>query len=249
MLPCNRPVFVRPSRPNNPANMAFPVGSAAHPQAAKVRDTGTEWLNYASDKASSKYSPLAQIGKDSFNRLSVAWTWRSAEEEITKANHLKTWAWEATPIMVGGILVSQYVALSGAAIDAATGKTRWVYDPETWKNGTPSNNEFVHRGVAYWADGNDRRILFGTGDGYLLCLNAETGKPILTFGQEGRIDLTQGLGSSCRSTSLWGLLPTSHLSRRRGNGIEGPRCSPGSGDATRRRARFRRSHRQAAVDF
>jgi quinoprotein glucose dehydrogenase len=81
-----------------------------------------------------------------------------------------------------------------AAIDAATGKTRWVYDPETWKGGMPSNNGFVHRGVVYWAHRNDERILFGTGDGYLICLNAQTGKPISTFGQEGRIDLTQGLG-------------------------------------------------------
>jgi quinoprotein glucose dehydrogenase len=69
-----------------------------------------------------------------------------------------------------------------------------VYDPETWKNGTPSNNGFVHRGVTYWAEGKDRRILFGTGDGYLICLNATTGKTIPTFGQQGRIDLTLGLG-------------------------------------------------------
>src|SRR2546426_9530772 len=46
----------------------------------------------------------------------------------------------------------------------------------------------------YWADGDDQRILFGTGDGYLICLNAQTGKPIRTFGREGRIDLTQELG-------------------------------------------------------
>jgi quinoprotein glucose dehydrogenase len=170
------------------------TGTVHAAQAGKVRGTATEWLNYAGDKASSKYSPLAQISRDNFNRLSVAWTWRSAEEEVAKANHLKTWVWEATPLMVGGVLYVSTSLSQVAAIDAATGKTRWVYDPETWKGGTPSNNGFVHRGVSYWADGNDRHILFGTGDGYLICLNAETGKPILTFGQEGRIDLTQGLG-------------------------------------------------------
>jgi glucose dehydrogenase len=58
-------------------------------QAGKIRGTGMEWLSYAGDKASSKYSPLAQIDKDNFNRLRVAWTWRSAEEEIAKANHPK----------------------------------------------------------------------------------------------------------------------------------------------------------------
>jgi quinoprotein glucose dehydrogenase len=135
-------------------------------------------LSYSGDKAGSKYSPLTQISGNNFNHLRTAWAWRSAEEEVAKANHLKTWAWEATPLMVGGVLYVSTSLSQVAAIDAATGKTRWVYDPETWKNGTPSNNGFVHRGVAYWADGDDRRILFGTGDGYLICLNAQTGKPM-----------------------------------------------------------------------
>jgi quinoprotein glucose dehydrogenase len=162
---------------------------------AQTGKKATEWVSYGGDKASSKYSPLAQINSANFNRLKVAWTRRSADEEVMKANpQLQTWVWEATPLMVGGVLYVSTSLSQVAAIDAATGKTKWVYDPETWKNGTPSNNGFVHRGVAYWADGNDQRILFGTGDGYLICLNARTGKPIATFGQNGRIDLTQGLG-------------------------------------------------------
>jgi glucose dehydrogenase len=128
------------------------VGRPADAQAGKVRAT-TEWLSYGNDKASSKYSPLTQISANNFSRLKVAWTWRSAEETVAKANHLKTWAWESTPLMVGGVLYVSTSLSQVAAIDAVTGKTRWVYDPETWKNGTPSNNGFVHRGVAYWADG------------------------------------------------------------------------------------------------
>ncbi|MDT7815698.1 MAG: quinoprotein glucose dehydrogenase, partial [Acidobacteriaceae bacterium] len=176
------------------ANTRAPADRSDHTQAGRARGRATEWLSYGGDKASSKYSPLAQIGRDNFKRLKVAWTWRSVEEEVGKVNHLKAWAWEATPLMVGGVLYVSTSLSQVAAIDAATGKTRWVYDPETWKNGTPSNNVFVHRGVAYWADGDDRRVLFGTGDGYLICLNARTGKPISTFGHDGRIDLTQGLG-------------------------------------------------------
>jgi quinoprotein glucose dehydrogenase len=160
----------------------------------KVNSTTAEWSSYGSDKASSKYSPLAQINGDNFSRLEIAWIWKSAEEEVAKANNLKTWVWESTPLMVGGVLYVSTSLSQVAALDAATGKALWVYDPETWKNGIPSNNGFVHRGVAYWVDKDDRRILFGTGDGYLICLNAQTGKLIPTFGNEGRIDLTEGLG-------------------------------------------------------
>ena len=176
-------------------NLEVLVGRPAHAQTGNIPGRTTEWLSYGGDKASSKYSPIDQVGGDNFSRLQVAWTWRSPDEVITKANpDLKTWVWESTPLMVNGVLYVSTSMSQVAAIDARTGQTRWIYDPETWKNGTPSNNGFVHRGVAYWADGDDRRVLIGTGDGYLICLNAQTGKPISTFGQQGRFDLTQGLG-------------------------------------------------------
>jgi PQQ-like domain len=170
-------------------------GGISSAVAQNAEAAATEWSSYGGDKANSKYSPLDQIGKDNFSRLKVAWTWRSPDEAITKENpKLQTWVWESTPLMVGGVLYVSTSMSQVAAIDATTGKTKWVYDPETWKNGTPSNNGFVQRGVDYWADGDDQRVLIGTGDGYLICLNAKTGKPIATFGQDGRIDLTQGLG-------------------------------------------------------
>src|SRR6516164_5659255 len=83
------------------ANTLLRVGSPAHAQAEKVQGTATEWLNYAGDKASSKYSPLTQLRGDYFNRLSTASTWRSGEEEGAKADHLKTCVCESTPFMVG----------------------------------------------------------------------------------------------------------------------------------------------------
>lgn len=176
------------------ANTGVSASSPMNSPAGNLRGTAAEWLSYGADKASSKYSPIAQIDSGNFNRLKVAWTWRSPEEAIKKENpDLKTWVWESTPLMVNGVLYVSTSLSQVAAIDAATGKTRWLYDPETWKKGTPSNNGFVHRGAAYWENGDDRRILFGTGDGYLICLNAKTGKPIPAFGQNGRIDLTQGL--------------------------------------------------------
>ncbi|WP_353065968.1 pyrroloquinoline quinone-dependent dehydrogenase [Tunturibacter psychrotolerans] len=160
---------------------------------AAARASG-EWRQYAGDKASTKYSSLNQITADNFSNLKVAWTWRSVEEDLTQAHNLKTWAWEATPLMIDGVLYLTTSLSQAVALDAATGKLLWVYDPETWKNGVPSNNGFVHRGVSYWADGDDTRIVYGTGDGYLICIHAKTGKPVETFGDKGRIDLTQGLG-------------------------------------------------------
>lgn len=154
-----------------------------------------EWPHYGGDLGSSKYSAVSQIDAGNFERLGVAWAWQSPDEAIGKANpELRTWAWESTPLMVGGVLYVCTSMSQVAAIDAGTGRTLWVHDPETWKKGTPSNNGFVQRGVAYWEKGKDRRILFGTGDGYLICLEAATGKPVRSFGQDGRIDLTQGLG-------------------------------------------------------
>ena len=96
--------------------------------------------------------------------------------------------------MVDGVLYTSTSLSQVAAVNAATGKTLWTYDPESWRAGTPPNQGFVHRGVAYWARGNDRRILYGTGDGYLVALDARTGKQVTGFGNKGRIDLTEGLG-------------------------------------------------------
>ena len=123
------------------------------PQAQPKGNTAGEWRNYAGDKANSKYSPLAQINKDNFKSLKIAWTWRSADEEVIKANpHLKTWVWELTPLMVGGVLYVSTSLSQVAAIDAATGKTRWVYDPETWKARHTSES---------WLCASRRRLLGG----------------------------------------------------------------------------------------
>ncbi|WP_082120604.1 pyrroloquinoline quinone-dependent dehydrogenase [Pedobacter sp. BMA] len=147
------------------------------------------------DKAGMKYSELNQINANNFDKLKVAWSWISPDAEITlKHPKLKTWVWESTPVMADGVLYISTSMSQVAAIDASNGHTLWVYDPLTWLNGLPSNNGFVHRGITYWADGKDKRIVIGTADGFLISLDAKTGKPVNKFGLEGRIDLTQGLG-------------------------------------------------------
>jgi glucose dehydrogenase len=96
-------------------------------------------------------------------------------------------------MLIAGRLYTSTALSQVAAIDARSGQTLWVYDPESYTQGSPPNLGFVHRGVAYWADGETQRIFIATGDAQLIALDAATGHPVPAFGVQGRIDLTQGL--------------------------------------------------------
>jgi quinoprotein glucose dehydrogenase len=153
-----------------------------------------EWPSYGANKASSKYAPLSHLTRDNVQQLRVAWRWLSVDQPILQADpSLWTMVYEATPLMVGGVLYTSTSLSQVAAIEAAAGKTLWVYDPKSYQHGSPPNLGFVHRGVAYWQDGADQRILIATGDAHLIALDAKTGQPLEAFGDQGRIDLTHGL--------------------------------------------------------
>ena len=103
---------------------------------------------------------------------------------------------QATPLMVGGVLYFNTPLSQGVAVDAATGETLWVFNPKSYEEGTPTmSNPWSQRGVAYWTDGaGDERIFWGTGNGYLICVDAQTGRPCAGFGDgSGRVDAMAGL--------------------------------------------------------
>jgi quinoprotein glucose dehydrogenase len=153
-----------------------------------------DWAAYAADKASSKYSPLDQVGPENVADLEIAWTWSSVDQPLIDADTLlHTARNEATPIAVDGILYTSTSLSQVAAIDGASGETLWTFNPESYVDGTPNNLGFVHRGVTFWDTGDQKRILYGTGDAYLYALDAETGVPIADFGENGRLALTEGL--------------------------------------------------------
>ena len=110
--------------------------------------------------------------------------------------------YKVTPLMVGGTLYVNTASSVGAAYDARTGAVKWVYNPKSYEAGTTTMSlRWNQRGVAYWrgpstslrAGGDDERIYWGTGDGYLVAVDAKTGRPIPGFGTNGKVDLMEGL--------------------------------------------------------
>src|SRR6266850_8019999 len=171
------------------------VGWALIARGASPVPARGEWPTYGGTHTNARYSSLDQITRDNAKQLRVAWRWISPDRELMASRpEIRTWANEATPLMVGGVLYVSTSASQVAAIDARTGRTVWVHDPKIWIHGTPANFGYVHRGVAHWADASGARLFVGTGNGYLLSLDARTGTPIAGFGKNGRVDLVEGLG-------------------------------------------------------
>jgi quinoprotein glucose dehydrogenase len=150
------------------------------------------WSAYGADSGNTKYSALAEITLENARDLRVAWRWSSPDNEVMKANpglHLNLF--QGTPVMHDRHLFVATGLHQVASIDAATGETRWVYDPAMYARGTPQRVGFVHRGVAVWGAGG--RVFLASGDGYLTALDVTTGTPVGEFGQNGRVDLVEGL--------------------------------------------------------
>jgi len=174
--------------------LSLAVALAPTPARAQYGASGGEWPTYGGDLGSTKYSPLEQIDAGNVSRLRVAWRWSSPDDALVDADSsLAPATFKATPLMVDGVLYIRTSLSLVAAIDAATGRQLWAFDPESYRAGRPTNLGFNSRGVAYWESGDDRRILLATGDSHLWALDAATGEPIPTFGGAGRIDLLEGL--------------------------------------------------------
>jgi len=160
-----------------------------------------QWSSYGADAGHSKYSPLDQINADNVQRLEIAWTWDSVDQSIRENNQIirergsfRSYAYEVTPLMVNGVLYTTTSLGQIAAIDPASGETLWSFDPVLYLDGRPAVHGFTTRGLAYWTDGNQERLLYAGGRTFLLSIDPATGRPDPGFGRGGRVDLKQGLG-------------------------------------------------------
>jgi quinoprotein glucose dehydrogenase len=160
--------------------------------AASAQTQSVEWPVFGGDQAGTKYSTLTQINKDNVKNLKVAWQWRTGEKPLEQF-HTTPAVFEVTPLMVDGTLYLSTPYNRVVALDPVTGKERWSYDPKAYEDGqVPNGTGFVHRGVAFWRDGSHGRILMNS-RAKLIELDAETGKPVAGFGDNGTVNLLQGL--------------------------------------------------------
>jgi len=152
-----------------------------------------DWPDYAG-AGSTHYSELTGISRANVRNLKVAWVWKTGEAPIPE---FKTTPgmFEATPLEIGGVLYLSTPYNRVVALDAATGREKWAYDPKAYEDGqVPNGTGFVHRGVAAWRDARGGKLrIFMNSRSRLISLDAESGKPVADFGDNGVVDLVSGL--------------------------------------------------------
>ena len=174
------------------AALALVIALAAAAPEAQPPSRAGEWAHYGGDPGGLKYSALTEINRENVSTLEVAWEWKTGEQPFEDIGTFPG-AFQATPLMIDGVLYLSTPYNRVAALDAATGRELWTYDPKAYDDGQPASGQgFVHRGVAAWRDGDDLRIFLNSRY-RLISLDARTGKPVASFGDDGEIDLSENL--------------------------------------------------------
>ncbi len=157
-----------------------------------AEDAFTDWPVYLGDKASSQYSPLQHINKDNVSRLALAWMYRTGDIWDPRFSQIQT-----NPLIIQGVLYGLSPRLNLFALDAATGRELWRFDPAgvgtAPADGSLVQSLGVSRGLSFWQEGNDRRLFLGVGP-RLHAINADNGQLITGFGNQGVVDIREGLG-------------------------------------------------------
>src|ERR1700733_12987999 len=156
----------------------------ALPVPAQYGAKADEWRTYGGDLGNTHYSPADQINADNFNKLQVAWRFKTDNLGPQPETNF-----EGTPLMVKGVLYSTGGSRRAVvALDAATGELLWMHSENEGMRGTNAPRALSGRGLAYWTDGKEERILYVTPGYRLVALNAKTGAPVRGFGQHGGVD-------------------------------------------------------------
>lgn len=144
-----------------------------------------EWTAYAANLGSTRYSPLDQINASNFEKLEVAWRFKT-----DNLGPRPEFQYEGTPLMVKGVLYATAGSRRAVvALDAATGELLWVHGEREGARAAASPRQLSGRGLSYWTDGKEERIVYVTVGYQLVSLDAKTGARIPTFGRSGMVDL------------------------------------------------------------
>ena len=180
-----RSALARASRPTRISHLAAFCFIAAL-SLCTVSGAESDWPTYLGDNGRSHYSGLKQINLQNVQRLQTAWVYHAGGAHAENFSQI-----QCNPLVVDGILYGTTPTLNLVALNAATGHELWRFDP--YSGNTNSRALGVNRGVVYWSEGADRRILFSAGQ-FLYSINASNGKLVTSFGTEGLVDIKAGLG-------------------------------------------------------
>jgi quinoprotein glucose dehydrogenase len=166
------------------------IGLATLAAGAAGAQTGSvEWPHYGGDLGHTRYAPLDQIDASNFGSLEIAWRFSVANMGPTPEMRL-----QSTPLVVDGVLYTTGgTRRAVTALDAATGEQLWVYGMNEGARGEEAPRQLSGRGLAFWQRGDDKRVVYVTPGYQLVALNAVTGRPVGSFGENGVVDLKDAL--------------------------------------------------------
>ena len=208
-----------------------------------------EWRAYGGDPGHTRYSPLDQINAGNFSKLTVAWRF--------KTDHLgprPEFMFESTPVMANGVLYSTAgTRRAVVALDPETGEELWMHSEREGARGAAAPRQLSGRGLAYWTDGKEERILYVTPGYQLVALDAKTGMRVPAFGDDGsrRSEAEQRSGDRSavgRNRPARDADGRAERRRRRRRASLGRRAD-GQDERQGLHPRVRRADRQAAVDL
>jgi quinoprotein glucose dehydrogenase len=173
------------SAPNLSAQTTTKPATPAKAVIKPMTTADGEWPSYTGDTKGLRYSPLDQINAENFNKLEVAWRFKT--DMLGPRPEFKL---EGTPLMAGGVLYATGgTRRAVVALDPTTGELLWMHSENEGARGEASVRPLSGRGLSYWTDGKSARILYVTPGYKLIALDAKTGARIPTFGTNGEVDL------------------------------------------------------------
>ena len=162
-------------------------GFAAQLLVAQQGAANGEWPSYGGDLGHTRYSALSQINAQNFSELELAWSFKT-----DNLGPRPEYRYQATPLVIDGVMYTTGGSRRAVvALDARSGEMLWMYSLDEGERGGAAPRQLSGRGLAFWQEGEDKRVLFVTPGYRLIALDAGSGRPVPEFGDNGIVDLKQ----------------------------------------------------------